>query len=196
MYWFILQLDNWVLCRIYKRTNVASLKAGISSDHDQQEQFIQQTLLSSLKSLPEGLDDKSLQPQKSSSFSNLLDAMDYSMLRSFLSDNPMGFETTPTFNTPVSALHQTSNNNCNDNSYGLFQKLPQLSSSAPNTGDRLKRLFSNRDDDQDTLNSSKKYISSCSFLNSNIQSDVPQNLVNLPFLNQQLLSSLDSQFEG
>lgn len=178
-------MDNWVLCRIYKKTNIASPTVRILSDQDQEEQFIQETFLPSLRSLPDGLDDKNLQPQKSSSFSNLFDAMDYSLLSNFLSDNPMGFETTPTFSTSVHALSQpfyadNCNNNNNNNDDNLFQRLPQLSSSAPSTENRLKRHFMNVDDEHDTINSSKKYISSCCFLNSNIQPDVHQNPMNLP----------------
>lgn len=94
-----MRLDDWVLCRIYKKTNVVHPTAAttaIPSDQEEEEQFVQETLLSSsppclLKLDQENSIDNSssiIKPQKSCSFSNLLDTMDYSLLSSLLADCP------------------------------------------------------------------------------------------------------------
>ncbi|KAK1554359.1 hypothetical protein Q3G72_011123 [Acer saccharum] len=148
-----MRLDDWVLCRIYRKLHVSSPTSNaIASDQDQEEeeeQFVQETLLPILKSSPA----PTLNPQKSSSFSNLLDAMDYSMLSNFLSDNHIyqtGFESAPMNTTTPGFLDQPAalfNNNVitNNNSSFMNQKLPQLSSaSAPNDleNNKLKRPHS------------------------------------------------------
>ena len=148
-------------------------------------------------------------PQKSCSFSNLFDAKDYSMLRSFLADtqiNPAGFESNPTLNGSTTQLDQTffgdsdtaSNNNSTSSDYFL-QKLPQLNTSTPNymQENKLKRQVSHLD--EDTLIPSKKYTNSCSFTNtsSNAQTDMGQHsFLSQQFLNQQLLLSPHLQFPG
>ncbi|KAK4850205.1 hypothetical protein QYF36_004754 [Acer negundo] len=157
-----MRLDDWVLCRIYRKFHVSSPTSNaIASDQDQEEeeeQFVQETLLPILKSSP----TPTLNPQKSSSFSNLLDAMDYSMLSNFLSDNQIyqtGFDSAPLMNTipgildqPAAALFNNNvitNNNSSSSSYSsssfMHQKLPQLSSaSVPNNleNNKLKRPHS------------------------------------------------------
>ncbi|XP_030508554.2 NAC domain-containing protein 2 [Cannabis sativa] len=99
-----MRLDDWVLCRIYKKTNVVQQQhhqttTTMASDYlnhhhqeeeeEQQQQFIQEALLSSSSpSCLKGDQEKYysiIKPQKSSSFSNLLD---YSILSSLLSDCP------------------------------------------------------------------------------------------------------------
>lgn len=205
-----LQLDDWVLCRIYKKSHALppSAIAAASNDHDQEEeeeQIVQETVLPSLKS---PISNKTqLMPQKSSSFSNLLDAMDFSILSSFLSDtqfNTNGCEPNPTLTSSAAFDEPFFNNNCNptsnsssSNSY-LLQKLPQLNTSMSNMENKLKRQLSNIDEDM--LHPSKKLINSCSFTNSNTaQTDhhmAQYNFLNQPFLNQQLLLSPHFQFQG
>ena len=192
----ILQLDDWVLCRIYKKTNVVHPTASIPSDQEEEEQFVRETLLPCLK---EDQIQGSLKPQKSSSFSNLLDAMDYSILGSFLADcpsNPIGVD--QYFNTGNldQPLFSNSFNSSNSNTY-LDQSQPQLLSSAPtSTRNRLKRPFPNSDDHEDPQ---KKYFNSYGFINrTNIQSDhIPQNNLMNPLLyNQQIFLSSELQFQG
>ncbi|CAK7341337.1 unnamed protein product [Dovyalis caffra] len=202
-----MRLDDWVLCRIYKKSHAltSSTRAAITSEHDQEEeeeQFVQETgLFPGLKSPVSN--KNTLLSQKSCSFSNLLDAMDYSLLSSFLADtqfNPTGFESNPTLNSTAAQLDQpflTSNSNTASNSNSMssgyfLQKLPQLNSSMPNNmqENKLKRQLSHID--EDLLNPSKKFMNSCSFPNTNngTQTDVGQyNFLSQPFLNQQLLLS-------
>lgn len=204
-----MRLDDWVLCRIYKKSHAltSSPRALISSEHDQEEeeeqqqQFVQETLLP--------ISNKNnLMSQKSCSFSNLFDAMDYSMWSSFLADtpfNPTGFESNPTLNSTATQLDQpffsnsNSASNSNSTSSGSFlQKLPQLNTSMPNMQEnKLKRQLPHID--EDLLHPSKKFINSCSFTNTNnnTQTDMGQyNFVSQPFLDQQLLLSPHLQFLG
>lgn len=216
IYFCFLQLDDWVLCRIYKKTHAsppsASAAAAAASDHDheeedeEEEQYVQETLLPSLKN---PLSNKSLMPQKSSSFSNLLDAMDYSMLRTFLSDhnqfniNPTGYDSTPSSLLNGAIPEQNFFSNCNppanSSSSYLIQKLPQLSNPIPNIENKLKRPFSSVDEDMHH-HPSKKLLNSCSFTNSTSQTDIAYhqyNFLNQPFLNQQLLLNPHHlQFQG
>ncbi|KAB8825666.1 hypothetical protein FH972_026747 [Carpinus fangiana] len=150
--------DDWVLCRIYKKS-ITTLPP--TADQEEEED----TILPSLKS---HLGHNTLMPQKSSSFSNLFDAMDYSLLSSLLSDNycnPPGLEST-LFNwgsldqLPLLNDSTITSTSTSSSSY-LFQKLPQLNCLAPNTESQLKRQHSNLDEDM--LYPAKKRMNSCSF---------------------------------
>lgn len=198
-----MRLDDWVLCRIYKKTNVVHPTASIPSDQEEEEQFIQDALLPILKS---GEQQDSIKPQKSSSFSNLLDAMDYSILSSFLADCPgtsTGLDqhsSIPGFNAGC-LDHQTFFNGypgSNSGSHHMLQKLPQLQFSAPTTVEnRLKRQLSTGSGDDHGQAPPKKYINSCSFINSTMHSEIPQNnFMNQLFLNQQYFLSPELQFQG
>ena len=203
----VLQLDDWVLCRIYKKSQAltSSPRALISSEHDQEEeeeqqQFVQETISNK----------NPLMSQKSCSFSNLFDAMDYSMCSSFLADtsfNPIGyFESNPTLNSTATQLDQpffsnsnsASNSNNTSSGTSCLQKLPQLNTSMPNMqGNKLKRQLPHVD--EDLLHPSKKFMNSCSFTNTNnnTQTDMGQyNFLSQTFLDQQLLLSPHLQFLG
>ncbi|XP_011034424.1 PREDICTED: NAC transcription factor 29-like [Populus euphratica] len=208
-----MRLDDWVLCRIYKKSQalISSPRALISSEHDQEEeeehqqqqqQFVQENLLPTSNK-------NTLMSQQSCSFSNLLDAMDSSMWSSFLADNPFnptGFESNPTLNSSTATqLDQPffSNSNCASNSNStsscsFLQKLPQLNTSMPNVQEnKLKRQLPHID--EDLLHPSKKFMNSCSFsnTNNNTQTDMGQyNFLSQPFLDQQLLLSPHLQFLG
>ncbi|KAM0977562.1 hypothetical protein ACFX15_013151 [Malus domestica] len=206
-----MRLDDWVLCRIYKKSNVVTSAAALPNDQDQdvqgEEDFLHDILLPSLKSPFPSLDHNmmststtsSLKPQKSCSFSNLLDAMDYSLLTSILADGQYyiptgtGLQSTTPNKFSYSCTGSTStgldpqplfNTNISSNRSHLFQTLPQynclnLPSSAPNTENRLKRQHSITDDRGMLLYPSKKDVNSnCSFTNTANS-----------FLNQQLLLS-------
>ncbi|EEF36957.1 NAC transcription factor 47 [Ricinus communis] len=205
-----MRLDDWVLCRIYKKTHASppsAVAAAAASDHDQEEeeeeeeQFVKENILPSLKT---PIANKSLIPQKSSSFSNLLDAMDYSILSSFLSDNqfnPTGYDSIPALNTTAISDQPLLNNfNPTTNSSGssyLLQKLPHQLNNAPLTPtmeNKLKRPLSIIDEDLHQY-PSKKLVSSCSFTNSTSQTDHMAHY-QYNFLNQQLLLSPHLQFQG
>ncbi|XP_030453088.2 NAC domain-containing protein 2-like [Syzygium oleosum] len=212
-----MRLDDWVLCRIYKKTNVSppATASVATPDQDQEEEeeglssFHQNETLKPLTDIPvnNGQNNGGLMPQKSSSFSNLLDALDYSMLSSFLSDSNPQLVNIPGFDQSTSLIpnnnnyvemndqHMFINGTCNNGSNGCFaQKLPQLSSSssAPFMEEnRLKRHRPIATADADTAAyQPKRLLGHCSFTNTTSQvADFPQyNLINsYPFLNQQLL---------
>ncbi|EOY10732.1 hypothetical protein QUC31_009842 [Theobroma cacao] len=195
-----MRLDDWVLCRIYKKSHaLSSTSTAAASDQDQEEeeteQFIHDALLPALKSPPS---NNTLQPQKSCSFSNLLDAMDYSLLSSFLADNQCNTTGYESSSFSFGNLEQPPVNNYTNSSSSssmLLQKLPQLNSSIPNMENKLKRQCTSIDEDY--LHPSKKLISSCSYSNSASQSDMTQyNFLNQSFFNQSLLLSPHLQFQG
>ncbi|MBA0861463.1 hypothetical protein Goshw_028056 [Gossypium schwendimanii] len=196
-----MRLDDWVLCRIYKKSNALSSTTAIgaaTSDQDleeeEAEQFIKDALLpAAIKSPPT---TNALLPQKSCSFSNLLDAMDYSMLSSFLADNQCnGSGYDPTSFTCEQPLvnNYTFGNNSSSSSSMMVQKLPQLSPSVPNMENKLKRQYSSIDEDHP----SKKLNSSCSYSNSSTQSNMTHDtFLNQSLFNQSLLLSPHIQFQG
>lgn len=181
----IVQLDDWVLCRIYKKSKCAlSLTEAetMVGDVDQaKETQIKDTLFQITKNSTSP-NQNTLMSQKSMSFSNLLDAMDYSMLSSFLSENhsnPSGIGSSTSFNTEN--FNQPSSQINTNNNY-MFQK---------NTS---KQQLSNIDEDT-LLYQSKKYLnSSCNF--PNINSQYENYLMKQSLLNQQLILGPHLQFQG
>ncbi|XP_027353578.1 NAC transcription factor 29-like [Abrus precatorius] len=191
-----MRLDDWVLCRIYKKSkySVSSTETptGVGEVDQAEEHLFKDTLLPISKS-PTISQNNTLISQKSVSFSNLLDAMDYSVLSSFLSENhsnPPGIGTSAGFNSG-NLDHQSSPINNYTNSY-MFQKNPQSNPSVPSLENiRPKRQFSNID--EDTLYPSKKYLSSsCNFPSINAQYDNPQWNYHM----KQLLLGPHLQFQG
>ncbi|CAJ1795236.1 unnamed protein product [Sphenostylis stenocarpa] len=202
-----MRLDDWVLCRIYKKSKHAltSTEAivGVGEVDEAEEHLFKETLLPILKSPtppPPPPPQNTLMSQKSVSFSNLLDAMDYSVLSSFLSENhsnPPGIGSSAGFNSE-NLEQQSSPINNPANSY-TFQKNTQLNPSLSNMENmRPKRQLS--DIDEETLYPSKKYLSSsCNFpTNINPPYENPQwnYLVKQSLLNQRLLLGPHLQFQG
>lgn len=143
----------------------------------EEEEQIKDTLLPILKNnntFVPPLQATILMSQKSLSFSNLLDATDYSMLSTILSENHSNNYPTPSEtslfnnceNLDQEITPQNYYYNNNTNSY-LFQKNPSHMENMA----RPKRHLSNMDhEDNMILYPSKKYqSSSCNFPNSNPQ---------------------------
>ncbi|XP_044481890.1 NAC transcription factor 47-like [Mangifera indica] len=196
---YSMRLDDWVLCRIYQKSQPSSPTSNAAASDQEEEQCIQDTLLPFLTSPP---NHSTLRSQKSSSFSNLFDAldMDYSMLSSLLAENQMnqtGLESNPLFTSGVldqPVFYNGTSSSGNNSSYFL-EKPPPLNSSAPNLESKLKRPHSNMDDTM-LQHPSKKFINSCSFTKTTDQTDPQYNFLHQPFLNQQLLLSPHLQFQG
>ncbi|XP_065854118.1 NAC transcription factor 47 [Euphorbia lathyris] len=211
-----MRLDDWVLCRIYKKNHASQpsvTPSTASDDHEQQEleEDEHQSILPNLQ-------NPKILPQKSSSFSNLLDAMDYSFLSSILSDNyQFNHDSNPSLlpNNTTNPTFDQSFSNPNSN----FNKLPQLNNATPLMPDhnKLKRpLFTIEEEARHlccmetdtkrrnvteeefscnlTRHPSKTFVNCCSFTNSSNQSDHVANQYS--FLNQQLLLSPHLQFQG
>ena len=196
-------MDDWVLCRIYKKSKHALTSAeatiGVGEVDQAEEHLFKETLLPILNS-PTPPPQTTLISQKSVSFSNLLDAMDYSVLSSFLSENhsnPPGIGSSADFNSE-NLEQQSSPINNPTNSY-TFQKNTQFNPSLSNMESmRPKRQLSNID--EEPLYPSKKYLnSSCNFpTNINPQYENPQwnYLVKQSLLDQRLLLGPQLQFQG
>lgn len=216
----LVQLDDWVLCRIYKKTKhtLSSTDEGtVVGDQDQAEEHIFKDTLSPISNKnPTPPLQNTLISQKSLSFSNLLDAMDYSMLRNFLSEtenhsnnnNPQGIIGSSAEFNSISGNNmnqQPSQINTINNSY-MLQKNPQtqlLNPSVPNIenmrpNNNKRQVSSNIDEDM-LLYPSKKYLSSsCNFPNDNVQYENPQwsYLMKQSLLNHQLLLGPHLRFQG
>ncbi|XP_054800065.1 NAC domain-containing protein 1-like [Prosopis cineraria] len=199
-----MRLDDWVLCRIYKKSKYAESPTAetetLTADQDLAEEHI--VLLPGSQSPPSH--QNTLTSQKSLSFSNLLDATDFSMLSSLLSDNystPPGFESVPAANSNSEILNpdQQSYQNTNTNNSCYLQKTLHLNPSVQNMENNTrKRQISSID--EDFSYPSKKYLSSsCSFPNnSTTQLQNPQwnFLLKQSLLNQQLLLGPHLGFQG
>lgn len=72
----LLQLDDWVLCRIYKKSSQLN-----SAEHEQEDSGVEDSYVSSL---PNSSPKNSLKLPKSSSLTDLLDSVDYSALSRLL----------------------------------------------------------------------------------------------------------------
>lgn len=202
-----MRLDDWVLCRIYKKSKHAltstEASIGVGEVDQAEEHLFQETLLPISKS-PTPPPQNTLISQKSVSFSNLLDAMDYSILSSFLSENhtnhPPGVGSSAGFNTGNLDQQCSPINNNNPTNNYMFQKNPQLNPSVSNMENmmRPKRQVSNMD--EETLYPSKKYLSSsCNFpTNISNQYENPQwnYLMKQSLLNQRLMLGPHLQFQG
>ncbi|XP_050221035.1 NAC transcription factor 47-like [Mercurialis annua] len=201
-----MRLDDWVLCRIYKKTQAPPPAAAPeTSDHDQEEeeeedQFVKENVLKTLKNPI--TNNYPLMPQKSYSFSNLLDAMDYNILSNFLSDNNQ-FNSTEynSLNTTTAMLNNSNPNpNTSSSSSYLLHKLPdQLNSDTPlmpNMENKLKRPLSTIDEDINNYQPFKRFNNSYNFSNTTTQiTDHQYNFLNQPFLNQQLVLNPNLQFQ-
>ncbi|KAK4272295.1 hypothetical protein QN277_020871 [Acacia crassicarpa] len=205
-----MRLDDWVLCRIYKRSRYAESPTAeaetLVADQDPPEEHI---VLPGSQS-PSPPQQNNLISQKSLSFSNLLDATDFSILSSLLSDNystQPGFESSAAAdnsNSEVINLNQQSfQNNHTNNSYDLFQRTPLLMnhSSLQNMEkyNMHKRQISGLD--EEASYPSKRYLSSsCSFPNNNTNHQLDSPQWNFPLkqslLNQQLLLGPHLRFQG
>lgn len=187
------QLDDWVLCRIYNKPNVlppATAVPPIDQDQEEEEEpFItaQGTKLQSPASFPSSNTGNTLEPQKSSSFSNLLDAMDYAMLSGIFSDSSTQLDNLSFLEQPEPALN-----------HGVAPSYPEHQ--GPVIENALKRQRSGIE--VEMSHPSKRLPSStCSFLTSGAAPfDIPGQhnnyMFNHSFSNQQLLLSNDVQFLG
>ncbi|KAK7380662.1 hypothetical protein VNO78_33177 [Psophocarpus tetragonolobus] len=188
-----MRLDDWVLCRIYKKSKHAVPSATEASplvqvneqEQAEDEQIFKDTLSPLTKSFVPP-PQTTLISQKSLSFSNLLDATDYTMLSTVLSENlnhsnyptptealfnfeNLNQEITPQ-NYTITTNNNNNHNNNNNNNY-LLHKInnPLVLSSHMEAMNRSKRQFSNID--EEIIYPSKKYhSSSCNFPKTNLQS--------------------------
>ncbi|KAJ4892843.1 NAC domain containing protein 47 [Raphanus sativus] len=185
-----MRLDDWVLCRIYKKSHTSLSSPDVASatsneeyaENDKESVLISETLLPNLEN------NQTLKRQKSS-FSNLLDATDLTFLTNFLNETPEN-HTEPEFSF---MFENFSNPNIYGNPY-LDQKLPRLSPPSSETsfiGNKRERM----DYAEETTNTSKKMINNFSYNNSIDHLDhsmVQQS----SFLNHELLMSPRLPYQG
>ncbi|KAE9588805.1 hypothetical protein Lal_00042185 [Lupinus albus] len=192
-----MRLDDWVLCRIYKKAKYTVSATKVVGDEDNSEEKLFKDTLLPISHKNSNSPQNTLISQKSVSFSNLLDAMDYSILRSFLSEtenhsnNPPG--SSVGFNSGNSMDQQTFQINTNINGH-MFHMNP----SVPNMENIIKpkRQHSSNIDEDMQLYPSKKYLSSsCNLPNTNAQYH-QSYLMNQSLLNQHLLLGPHPRFQG
>lgn len=182
-------MDDWVLCRIYKKskhslTSITEASQTVEvkeQDEAEEEEQMKETFSFSpplLLPTPQA----TLISQKSLSFSNLLDATDFSMLRTILSENhnnSTNYPNTTLFNSE-NLDHETpqnfyTNNTDINNSTCFVQKNPSVISNM----------------DENMMYPPKKHHSSsyCNFANTTLQNQNPQwnFMFKQPHMNRQLL---------
>lgn len=195
---YSMRLDDWVLCRIYKKSH-ASLSSSdvpsVTSNQEQEEKHNEpyETFLPNLQQQ----NDQPLKRQKSScSFSNLLDATDLTFLTNFLNE-------TPDIRTDdQSDFSFTIGNFSNPDTYGnhyLDQKLPRLSSPASETSGIGNKGERSLDFAEETMNNtSKKTMMMNTYSYNNSVDHLDHGMIQQSsFLNQELLMSYSHlQYQG
>ncbi|KAF8058291.1 hypothetical protein N665_1248s0012 [Sinapis alba] len=188
---YSMRLDDWVLCRIYKKSHTSLSPPHVDSatsnqeheENDKAEAFVvSETLLPNLEN------DQTLKRQNSS-FSNLLDATDLTFLTNFLNETPE----TRTESEFSFMTENFSNPNIFGNGY-LEQKLPRLSSPTSETsfvGNKRERV----DFTEEMMNTSKKMINNFSYNNSldHLDHSIVQQS---SFMNQECLMSPRLPYQG
>ncbi|CAN1247215.1 NAC transcription factor 47 [Linum grandiflorum] len=217
-----LQLDDWVLCRIYKKSHPNSFittDASVSSttadpDQDEEEDHQRHFYFVTSKS-PAITNQAPLLPQKSSSFSNLCDATDhdYSLLSNFLSDPQFVINPPPPLTEATDSIvttttmtmdHQQSNNL----SYLHHKVLPDhQSTKMMTTRPKRERSNSNQDVSMGTHSKKSRTINNTwSFINDNNNINASGShdydggqyggFINQGLLNHNLIMNHHLQFQG
>lgn len=191
-WFFVFQLDDWVLCRIYRKN--IPLPPTLTMNRDQEDHLFEDR---SVAMEPNITNQSTFELPKSSSFSDLLAATDFSVLSRLLSDNPpnsLGSETGPVYTN--ANLNQPMINS--SNSY-IHQRLPHQESPVFSLETQLKRQrpMALSSDEGVLHHTSKKFNnSSCNFTNITNQLDAPQyNLLDQAFFNQQILLNSHLEFQ-
>ncbi|XP_008792524.1 NAC domain-containing protein 2-like [Phoenix dactylifera] len=180
-----MRLDDWVLCRIYKKSNHT-----LSMDPEQGEIAVEDVFMPGLTNTTPQNNPPSL--PKSCSLTELFDNVDFSALSQLLENTP----DMPSFQQdPV--VHPSSNqpfinNGSSSNSSNVFiQQLSQTESPVMPAENALKRhrtVDSCLEHSSQLSRPSKRLIDSSIFTNFTSQFDSPQyNLIGHHFSNQQLL---------
>lgn len=184
------QLDDWVLCRIYKKSN-----HSLSMDREQEDIAMDDLFMPSLTNTT--LQNNPPKLPKSCSLTELLENVDFSSLSQLLENTPdiPCFQQDPAAH-PSSNQPFISNNSSSNGSTFFVQQLSQTESPVLPAENRLKRelnIDSCLEDGGELSRPPKRLINSSIFTNLASQFDSPQyNLLGHPFFNQQLL--LNSNF--
>lgn len=145
----MLQLDDWVLCRIYKKSSHLN-----SAEHEQEDSGVEDSYVSSL---PNSSPKNSLTLPKSSSLTDLLDSVDYSALSRLLESTtdipsyefgPLGYTS---LNQP---LISSSSNNSHHQFFQTGSSSPALI--AENSAKRQRVVSSCLEDGSNALQTAKR----------------------------------------
>ncbi|XP_073113657.1 NAC domain-containing protein 2-like [Elaeis guineensis] len=177
-----MRLDDWVLCRIYKKSHhLPSVPTPM--DREQEDSGIEDSYYSNLTNITP---QNPLRLHKSSSISELLE--DYSSLSHLFDNQPE----IPGSSDHAYIMPQPSSNQLFINSsgrYNLVQQLPQAEPTAPNAENYLKRqrmsdIYS--EENNGLFYPSKKRNDSFIYTNFSNQFDSPQcSMLNQPFFSSQ-----------
>lgn len=181
-----MRLDDWVLCRIYKKSSHTLLMDPEQEDSAMEDVFMPRLTNATPQNSPPKL-------PKSCSLTELLENVDYSAISQLL-ENPSDMPSLeqapiayPISNPPL--IHNNSSSS-NVNSF-LVQHISQTEPPVVPAEHGLKRqraVGSCFEDGSDLSHRSKRLINSSIFTNFTNQFDSPQyNLLSHPFFNQQLL---------
>ncbi|KAG1338212.1 NAC domain-containing protein 2 [Cocos nucifera] len=187
-----MRLDDWVLCRIYKKSNHT-----LSMDREREDIAVEDVFMPSLTNTTPQNNPPNL--PKSCSLTDLLENVDFSALSQLLESTPdiPSFQQDqvvhPSSNQPF--IDNSSSGSSNGSSFFLAQ-LSQTESPVLPAENGLKRertIDACFEDGGKPSRPSKRHSNSSIFTNFTSQFDSPQcNLLGHPFFNQQLL--LNSNF--
>ncbi|XP_010938117.1 NAC domain-containing protein 2 [Elaeis guineensis] len=179
-----MRLDDWVLCRIYKKSNHLPPVPPLI-DREQEDSGTEDKYYSNLTNITQ---QNPLRLPKSSSLSELLE--DYSSIAHLFDNQPE----MPGSSDHGSIMGQPSSNQLFVNNSGnnnLVQQLHQAEPSAPNSENSLKRQRMwdiHSEENNGLLNHLKKRNDSFIYPDFSNQFDTPNcNLLNQPFFSQQML---------
>ncbi|XP_068661646.1 NAC domain-containing protein 2-like [Aristolochia californica] len=199
-----MRLDDWVLCRIYRKSNPLPTTTTATSDREHVDVPSVDGVVPFTSGPNFTYQTTSLQVPKSSSFSDLLNAADFSLLNHLLYETHSDLAA-PELNLTSSAYADSSNtsnqqlmiNSSSGNNACSLQRMAQPHPSVPTMQHHLKRERPEAGNtDEDILNPSKKLNSASCYLNNcTSQLDAsPYHLHNQPLIyNQQIL--LNSRLE-
>lgn len=184
------QLDDWVLCRIYKKLNYT-----LSTEPEQEDSAVEDVFMPCLtNTTPQNSPPKL---PKSCSLTELVNNVDFSSLSQLL-ENPPDMEQGPIV-YPSSNQTFNHNNSSSDANNVLVQQLSQTDSPVLLAENSLKRQWTvDRclEDGSELSSPSKKLHNSSIFTSFTNQFDILQNnLLSNPFFNQQLLWNSHLKFQ-
>ncbi|XP_030517816.2 NAC transcription factor 47-like [Rhodamnia argentea] len=160
-----MRLDEWVLCRIYKRSSAAYSPAPMAtaSDDEGEEQHLTQENISNDPNNV-GAIEPATKMSCSSSFSNLFDAVDFSMLRNILSDDYNGQCSNAGDVGDLLVSTQVANGVGLDRT--MFQSLPQLTRYSASQNPLKRKYLWNADSEAASL--STRNLMSQTFLDQHV----------------------------
>ncbi|XP_068660651.1 NAC domain-containing protein 2-like [Aristolochia californica] len=204
-----MRLDDWVLCRIYRKSSPLPTTTAATSDREQEDVSSLEDVIPYTSGQNFTYQTTTLQVPKSSSFSDLLNVADFSLLSHLLYENQSDLAApelnlSSTYNNSHTDSNQqlmiNNSSSSNFNSACSFQRMAQPDHpSVPTMQHHLKRERSEAGNtDEDILSPSKKLNSTYCYLNnctSHLDTSQYHSLNQPLTYNQQILLNSRLEFQ-